>query len=70
MDNMKAMSENMIDVAWSITVYDIESTLRLAIDRVLRDKAVDKKGKEKRAKGLLVLGKIYRKYGENSNKGI
>ena len=64
---MKAMSENMIDVAWSITVYDIESTLRAAIDRVFRDKAVDKKGKEKRAKALLALGKIYKKYGENSN---
>lgn len=70
MENMKTMSENMIDVAWSITVYDIESTLRAAIDRVLRDKAVDNKGKEKRAKGLLLLGKIYEKHGENSNKGI
>lgn len=46
---MSTMSENMINVAWSITVYDIESTLRSAIDKVLRDKAVDKKGKEKRA---------------------
>jgi len=53
---MKMMSENMIDVAWSITVYDIESTLRSAIDKIMRDKAVDKKLKERRAKGLLKLG--------------
>ena len=49
MEKMKMMSENMIDVAWSITVYDIESTLRSAIDKIMRDKAVDKKLKERRA---------------------
>jgi hypothetical protein len=59
MEKMKMMSENMIDVAWSITVYDIESTLRSAIDKIMRDKAVDKKLKERRAMGLLKLGKIY-----------
>lgn len=67
---MKMMSENMIDVAWSITVYDIESTLRSAIDKIMRDKAVDKKTKEKRAMGLLKLGKIYEQFGEKSEEGI
>jgi hypothetical protein len=70
MENMKAMSENMIDVAWSITVYDIETTLRAAIDKLFKDKAVDKKGKERRARGLKTLGNIYKKYGENSDNGI
>ena len=70
MEKMKMMSENMIDVAWSITVYDIESTLRAAIDKIMRDKAVDKKLKERRAMGLLKLGKIYEQFGEKSEKGI
>ena len=70
MEKMKMMSENMIDVAWSITVYDIESTLRSAIDKIMRDKAVDKKLKERRAMGLLKLGKIYEQFGEKSEKGI
>ena len=70
MEKMKMMSENMIDVAWSITVYDIESTLRAAIDKLFRDRSVDENIKKKRAKGLLKLGKIYEKYGEKSEKGI
>jgi hypothetical protein len=70
MEKMKAMSENMIDVAWSMTVYDIEATLRSAIDKLFKDKAVDKQAKERRARGLRTLGNIYKKYGENSDKGI
>jgi hypothetical protein len=67
---MKAMSESMIDVAWSITVYDIETTLRASIDRIFRDKAIDKTGKQRRAKGLHHIGKIYEQFGEHSDKGI
>jgi len=43
---MMAMSGNMIDVAWNITVLDIESTLRTAISKIFRDRSVDEKGKK------------------------
>jgi hypothetical protein len=43
---MMAMSGNMIDVAWNMTVLDIESTLRASISRIFRDRSVDEKGKK------------------------
>ena len=43
---MKAMSESMIDVAWNITVLDIETTLRIAVSKIFRDKSVDEKGRK------------------------
>ena len=64
------MSENMIDVAWNITVLDIETTLRAAISKIFRDKAVDEKGRKKRAKGLSALGKLYKAYGSESQQGV
>lgn len=64
---MKAMSENMIDVAWNITVLDIESTLRASIGRIFRDKSVDEKGRRMRAKGLFSLSKIYKEFGTDSD---
>ena len=67
---MKAISENMIDVAWNITVLDIETTLRAAISKIFRDRAVDDKGKKMRAKGLLSLSKIYKAFGSNSEQGV
>lgn len=46
---MKKMSESMIDVAWNMTVYDIESTLRLSIKRLFRDKDASKDEKKTKA---------------------
>jgi hypothetical protein len=60
----------MIDVAWNITVLDIENTLRAAISKIFRDKSVDDKGRKQRAKGLLTLAKIFKGYGSDSNEGI
>ena len=64
------MSGNMIDVAWNMTVLDIESTLRASISKIFRDRSVDEKGKKQRAKALLKLSKIYEGYGEDSEKGL
>lgn len=64
------MSGNMIDVAWNMTVLDIESTLRASIGKIFRDRSVDEKGKKQRAKALLKLSKIYEGYGEESDKGL
>jgi hypothetical protein len=69
-EHMKKISESVLDVAWSMTVYDIENTLRTSIDKLFRDKSVDKYVRKLRAKGLLKLGKIFESYGEISEKGI
>ena len=45
MAQMEAMSGSMIEVAWSMTVVDIESTLRAAISKIFKDRAMDKRGK-------------------------
>ena len=66
MEHMAAMGENMIDVAWSMTVLDIEQTLRTSIDKLFRDKSVDKGVKAKRALGLIKLGEIFNKYADKT----
>lgn len=43
------MSETMIDVAWNMTVYDIEGTLRDSIKRLFRDKGASKAEKKTKA---------------------
>ena len=53
---MKAISENMIDVAWSMTVLDIENTLRASINNIFEDMKMDKGLKIKMALGLVKLG--------------
>lgn len=66
MEHMAAMGENMVDVAWSMTVLDIEQTLRASIVKMFRDKGVDKGVKAKRALGLIKLGQIFEKYGDKT----
>jgi hypothetical protein len=56
---MKKISESVLDVAWSMTVYDIQNTLRASIDKIFKDRSVDKYTRKLRAKGLLRLGKIF-----------
>ena len=66
MENMAAMGENMVDVAWGMTVLDIENTLRISIAKLFRDKGVDKGVKAKRALGLIQLGQIFEKFGDKT----
>jgi hypothetical protein len=61
---MKMMADSMIDIAFFATVMDIETTLRAAIKKLFRDKGVKKGDIEERARGLLMMGKIFMKYGE------
>ena len=67
-EKMMKMSESMIDVAWNMTVYDIEGTLRSSIKRLFRDKGATKEDKKTKAQGLLMMGKIFKKYGVASTK--
>ena len=70
MENMAAMGENMVDVAWGMTVLDIEHTLRISIAKLFRDKGVDKGVKAKRALGLIQLGQIFEKFGDKTGSGV
>jgi len=62
------MSESMIDVAWNMTVYDIDSTLRASIKRLFRDRMASKEDKKTKAQGLLLMGNIFKKYGVSSTE--
>ena len=55
-EKMKLMADSMMDVAFYMTVLDIEKTLRKAVKRLFRDKGVDKKARKQRARGLLMIG--------------
>ena len=70
-EKMKLMADSMMDVAFYMTVLDIEKTLRAAVKRLFRDKGVDKKSRKQRARGLLMIGQVYLKHGEtNLKKGL
>ena len=55
-EKMKLMADSMMDVAFYMTVLDIEKTLRSAVKRLFRDKGVDKKARKQRARGLQMIG--------------
>ena len=55
-EKMKLMADSMMDVAFYMTVLDIEKTLRSAVKRLFRDKGVDKKARKQRARGLRMIG--------------
>ena len=63
-EKMKMMADSMVDIAFFATVMDIEKTLRAAVKKLFRDKGVSKKDREQRARGLLMMGKIFMKHGE------
>ena len=68
---MKVMADSMVDIAFFATVMDIEKTLRSAIKKLFRDKGVSKQTREERARGLLMMGKIFMKHGEtDTQKGL
>ena len=48
----------MIETMWNITVMDIEDTLRKSCKKILKDNAVSKDIRKKRAKCLKILGNI------------
>ena len=58
------MADSMIDIAFHMTVMDVETTLRSAIKKLFKDKAIDKAARQDRARGLLMMGKIYVSHGE------
>ena len=65
---MKGVADSMIDVAFNITLFDIEKTLRKSIKKIFNDQSVTKQEKHVRAMGLLMIGKIFIKYGESDTK--
>mmetsp|Transcript_5889 Transcript_5889/g.6990 ORF Transcript_5889/g.6990 Transcript_5889/m.6990 type:complete len:488 (-) Transcript_5889:1693-3156(-) len=60
----------MIDTFFSMSVIDIESTLRKACRKVCMDASVSKEDRVKRAKGLEFIGVIYKKHGSKTSEGL
>ena len=58
-DTMFLMLESM----WRVSLLDIESKLRHVCKKVLADKSTDKEGRKNRARGLVVLGRVFQMYG-------
>eukprot|EP00897_Mesotaenium_endlicherianum_P010117 jgi/Mesen1/9133/ME000058S08631 len=48
-----------LDSVWLISVLDIESTLRHVVELVVMDKTIIKGDREKRARGIMKLGKVF-----------
>jgi len=56
---MMELSGSFMDTVWYISIIDIESTLKNVCRRLLRDKAVDKEARIRRATALEKLGNMY-----------
>ena len=55
----------MLESMWRVSLLDIESTLRHACNKVLSDQSVTKEARKSRARGLVVLGKVFQRYGSS-----
>jgi hypothetical protein len=51
--------EEMLETVWHLSKLDIESTLRAATHKLLHDKSVDEAERNRRAGGLIVVGRIF-----------
>ena len=58
---MLAMMESM----WRVSLLDIEATLRHACNKVLSDQSVGKEARKSRARGLVVMGRVFQSYGSS-----
>lgn len=57
----KIVMGKVLSAAWHGSKYEIQSTLRDVCDKVLKDETESKKGRERRAKTLILLGKVFLK---------
>ena len=53
----------MLESMWRVSLLDIEATLRHACNKVLSDQSVDKDMRRARARGLVVMGRVFQSYG-------
>ena len=53
----------MLESMWRMSLLDIEGTLCHACFKVLHDQSVDKEARKARARGLVLMGKIFQAYG-------
>ena len=60
----------IVETLWRTSVIDIESTLRNACTKVLKDGAVDKETRLARAMGLELAGKIFIEAGGSTSEGL
>ena len=53
----------MLESMWRVSLLDIEATLRHACNKVLSDQSVSKEARKARARGLVLMGKVFQAYG-------
>jgi len=64
------MQKESIFSMWKVARLDIESAIREACEEVMRDTSVDKPSRRRRAEGIKLIGKIWRKiYPEEGKEG-
>jgi len=62
-EELKQMEETLpmfVETMWGLSVMDIESTVRQAAKKVLKDMAVDESVRRRRAEGLIEMGRVFR----------
>ena len=55
----------MLESMWRVSLLDIEATLRHACNKVLSDQCVDKEARKARARGLVIMGRVFQSYGSS-----
>lgn len=61
---------SIVEMMWSITVVDVEATLRTICFKVLKDSSVSSKDRVKRAEGLMIIGEIFQSHAKESTAGL
>ena len=64
------MSGHMMAVMWHVTELDLRATLAGICKKICRDRSVDEATRNRRKKGLLLLGEVYMQYGNPSDAGL
>ena len=64
------MSGHMMAVMWHVTELDLRATLAGICKKICHDRSVDEATRNRRKKGLLLLGEVYMQYGNPSDAGL
>jgi hypothetical protein len=62
--------EHMLEVMWSLSVLEIEATLRSACHKALADRSVNKESRKRRAEGLIIMGDIFLQHAGSIKDGL
>lgn len=69
-ESMHFFVDKVLETMWTMSIIDVEGTLRKACRKLLKDSAVSKETRALRARGLITIGEGFQKFGKTSEEGL